>query len=102
MPLGKDLKIRLRTREESAVVGLTKKLEKETKRRNGAERDAANWKKKYSGLEKPMDYFYCECCYIEFGINSIKRKGRQVYCPLCLQGLIPHSTVAQSGRASGR
>ncbi len=57
MPLGKDSIKRLRTREESAVVGLTKKLERETKRREGAERDAENWKKKYKHLEKVMQTF---------------------------------------------
>lgn len=54
MVLGANSVSRLRTREESAVIGLTKRLEKETKRRVGAERDAANWKKKCKDLEETM------------------------------------------------
>ncbi len=57
MVLGANSVSRLRTREESAVVGLTKKLKRESERRVGAERDAENWKKKYKHLEEVMKNF---------------------------------------------
>ena len=53
MLLGKRL---IKSREESAVVGLTKKLKRESEKRVGAERDAANWKKKYKDLEETVQH----------------------------------------------
>ncbi len=78
-----------RTDDIPAVTTLNRRLEKEMQKRRGAENEVKRLKQNHLASEEAMDHFRCDCCSINFDLDSIKREGKQAYCPLCQHGLIP-------------